>query len=89
MGIGDERGRARRRELPAALQRATVRGVDAETGMVFVTVDRVSRTALRGPCPWVRQVDEAGMPISPEPGDVAWIAEDDHGQPVVVCWWPQ
>lgn len=86
--IGDVGSADRARRVPPVAQRATVRGIDSASGWAMVTIDRVSRQVLRGPCPWMRQVDEAGVPISPEPGDLAWVVESD-AEPVIVCWWPQ
>lgn len=69
------------------LMEAVVRQTDAATGMVYVTVTRQSKTALRGPCPFQRQVLDDGTPISPEPGDLAWVEYADTGRLVIVTWW--
>jgi hypothetical protein len=83
MAISDHGETRRRRNLPALLLSATVLEppVTAD-GFLRVKVDH--QGARPRECPWQpRPIEE------PSAGDAAWVMEDDEGNLVVVCWWPQ
>lgn len=77
--------RAVRRAIPPRLLRATIRSTPAsDDELVYVTVDRQSRTKRRGPCPWMPRGT-----ARPSTGDRCWVAESDRpGELVVVVWTP-
>lgn len=88
--IGETGARARTRMLPPMVQECTVQGVDGD-GMAWVTVNRLARAGQnvqRGPCYWMRSVDEAGVPLQPESGDMAFLRESDSGK-LWIDWVPQ
>jgi hypothetical protein len=75
--LGDlSRGAGAEPPASSPVRRAVVREVDADTREALVTVEQQSELMLRGP---------VALPSLPTVGDVVWVAEDDHGQLVMVA----